>query len=170
MKYEEIDITCPNCGELAKFEEPFEFISNDSVASNETRPCHQWGAWIVVERFPSQVKWKSPRGSSQYLRSGRESEDGGYPLYTNGFINCSSCHANKKHKLTWPDDAFWQWEIKSELLWAWNRQHAQVIFEYIKKTTRPPRYNYYLRYIPSHFLSSNLRERVVKKMEMALNN
>ena len=76
----------------------------------------------------------------------------------------------KKHKLTWPDDAFWQWEIKGELLWAWNRQHAQVIFEYINESIKPPRYSYYLRYVPSHFLSSKVRELVVKKMELTLNN
>lgn len=169
MRYEPIDIRCPDCGELAKFEEPFEFFSKNAVRPDETRPMHQWGGWIVLERFPSQVKWKAPSGSSQYLRGGGDRGNGGYPLHTNGLVQCSHCHSNRKHKLNWPNDAYYQWKIRGELLWAWDKEHAQIILNFVKKSIRPSRRSFSLKYIPSHFLSAKVRDLVVKKMERSVN-
>ena len=169
MKYEPIEIKCPYCGALAKFEEPFEFLSKNEVRSTENRPTHQWGGWVVVERFPSQVNWEAPSGSSHFLRGGGDNGQGGYPLLTNGLVQCQKCHSNRKHKLNWPNDAYWQWEIRGELLWAWDKAHAQTIYGFIKETIRPARHSYGLRYIPSHFLSAKARELVVRKMEATLN-
>ncbi len=88
---------------------------------------------------------------------------------TNGLFQCPHCHANKKHKLHWPHDAYWQWDIRGEFLWAWNRDHAEAIMAYVSGTERPSRYSYHLRYIPSHFLSAKVRDLVVRKMEQSLN-
>jgi len=167
---EPIDIKCPDCACLAKFEEPFEFLSKEQVLSDETRPTHQWGGWIVLEKFPSQVNWKAPSGSSQYLRGGGVSGKGGYPLHTNGLVQCSQCHSNRKHKLKWPNDAYWQWEIRGELLWAWDKKHALVILDYVRTKSRPSRKSYCLRHIPSHFLSAKVRDLVVLKMEHSFND
>lgn len=169
MKYEPIDIKCPDCGGLAKFEEPFEFLSKNEVCPEETRLTHQWGGWNVLERFPSQVNWKAPSGSSQYLRGGGDTGNGGYPLLTNGLVQCSGCHSNRKHKLNWPCDAYWQWEIRSELLWAWDKRHAQIILNFVRETSRPSRHSYSLKYIPSYFLSAKVRDLVVQKMEHSVN-
>ena len=169
MKCKPIDIKCPDCGELARFEEPFEFLINKNVDADETRPCYQWGGWVVVERFPSQISWQAPSGSSQFLRGGGDDEDGGYPLLTNGLVQCQNCYANSKHTLHWPIDAYWQWEIRGELLWAWDKAHAQMILDHVRKKTRPSRSSNYLRYIPSHFLSSKVRELVVRKLERGVN-
>lgn len=165
MKYDPIDIKCSDCGGLAKFEEPFEFLSKNEVQATETRPTHRWGSWTVLERFPSQITWKAPPGSSQYLRGGGDTGKGGYPLLTNGLVQCSNCHSNRKHKLDWPSDAYWQWEIRGELLWAWDKEHAQIILHFVKETARPSRHSYSLKYIPSHFLSAKVRDLVVQKME-----
>ncbi len=169
MKYEPIDIKCPDCGGFAKFEEPFEFLSKNEPRPDENRPMHQWGGWTVLERFPSQITWQAPSGSSQYLRSGGNEENGGYPLLTNGLTQCSLCHSNKKHKLNWPTDAFWQWEIRGEILWAWDKKHAHIILSFIRETIRPPRRAYSIKYIPSHFLTAKVRDLVVQKMEHSLN-
>ena len=169
MKYSPIDIKCPNCGRLAKFEEPFEFVSRNNVAADETRPQHQWGGWIVIERFPSQCNWIPPSSSQQYLRGGGDDGKGGYPVLTNGLVQCSNCHYNVKHKLHWPNDAYWQWSIRGEVLWAWDKEHAQIILNYVKMEVRPSRYSYNLRYIPSHFLSAKVRDLVVKNIERSVN-
>lgn len=169
MIYDSIDIKCPTCNENARFEEPFEFLSLDKADLGETRLYHKWGGWRVVERFPTQFKWRAPSTSIQYLRRGKDNGYGGYPLLTYGLVQCSHCHTNKKHKLHWPDDAYWQWEIRGELLWAWDRDHAKEILAYVKKTVRPSRHSYHLRYVPSHFLSSKVRDLVVQKMENKLN-
>ena len=123
---------------------------------------------MVVERFPSQFEWKAPSASSQYLRGGGDDGHGGYPLLTYGLVQCSHCHTNMKHRLNWPNDAFWKWDIRGEILWAWDRDHAKEILDYVKKAVRPSRYSYTLRYIPSHFLSAKVRGLVVQKMEKNL--
>lgn len=169
MKYEPIDIKCPNCGNLAKFEEPFEFWSKIEANADDNRPTHRWGGWTVVERFPSQVSWKPPSSSCQYLRGGGNTGKGGYPLLTNGLVQCQSCHVNNKHVLCWPSDAYWQWSIRGELLWAWDKDHAQLILNYVKTRMRPSRQSYSLRYIPTHFLSAKVRDLVVQKMERSIN-
>ncbi|SFQ07071.1 hypothetical protein SAMN03084138_03957 [Enterovibrio norvegicus DSM 15893] len=169
MNDKPIDIKCPDCGELAKFEEPFKFLSSRKIHPDETRPIHRWGSWRVLERFPSKISWKPPSSSRQFLRSGGDSGDAGYPLLTNGLVLCSHCHSNRKHKLNWPIDAYWQWEIRGKLLWAWDKEHAEAILNYIKQTSRPTRHSYCLRYIPSHFLSAKVRELVVQRIERSFN-
>ncbi len=166
MEYSPIEIKCHSCGSLSEFEEPFEFLTEED--DSETRPYYQWGGWTVVERFPSQFKWKAPSGSQQFLRFDGNNEKGGYPLLTYGLSRCTKCHNASKHLLQWPQDAYWQWEIRGEVLWAWNRKHAITILEYVKKVIRPSRYSPNLRYIPSHFLSSKVRDQVVIKVERDL--
>lgn len=168
MKYKPIDINCPDCGGLAEFEEPFEFLSKGDVHHDEMKPAHQWGGWTVLERFPSQLPWKAPSGSDQYLRGGGDSSKGGYPVLTNGLVQCSHYHSNRKHKLNWPIDAYWQWEIRGELLWAWDKMHAKIVLDFVRNTARPSRHSPRLMYIPSHFLSAKVREQVVQKMERSL--
>ena len=167
MRIDPIDITCPTCGELARFEEPFEFVSG-TAPNEDSRPVHQWGGWFVIERFPSMVSWRPPSGtSSQYLRWGG-GEGPGYPLLTNGVVQCSSCHANKKHTLAWPDDAYWQWEIRGQVLWAWDKSHAERILNFVTATTRPARRAPDLRYIPTHFLTAKVRSEEQRKMTVDL--
>ena len=54
-------------------------------------------------------------------------------------------------------------------MWAWDKNHAQIILKHVKETVRPARHSYSLRHIPSHFLSAKVRELVVKKMERSIN-
>jgi len=167
-----IDIKCPDCGRLANFEEPFEFLSPGQRSPagerpSEGRPVHKWGQWSVVERFPAQFAWKAPSASARHLRGGRGNEER-YPLLTNGLVLCSNCHANGKHKLAWPSDAYWQWEIRGRVLWACDRRHAELILKVIRQGIRPPRYSPWLRHIPSHFLSAKVRSEVVRKIEASL--
>ncbi len=170
MKCESIEIKCPECGGLAKFQEPFEFLSKNEICPEETRPIHQWGGWTVLERFPSQVNWKAPSRSSRYLRGGGDPGKGGYTLFSNGLVQCSHCHTNRKHKLNWPTDAYWQWEIRGRILRAWDKEHARIILDFVKATARPSRRSYRLRYIPSHFLSAKVRDLVVHKMERSFDS
>ncbi len=170
MIQKSIDIKCPQCGKLAHFEEPFEFLSSrENVQLDNGDVYHQWGGWIVVERFPSLISWRPPSSSRQYLRGGGKSAiNGGYPLLTNGLIQCSHCYKDQKHRLHWPADAYWSWEIRGQWLWAWDRSHAQLILDFVKKVNRPARRSYLLRYIPSVFLSARNREAVVSKISKSI--
>jgi len=99
MRLEPIDIKCPDCGGLAKFEEPFDFLDKKELKPDENRPIHQWGAG---------------------------------------------------------------------LLWAWDKEHAQVILNFVKEKVRPSRRSPILRYVPSHFLSAKVRNQAVQKMERSI--
>jgi hypothetical protein len=169
MKCTPIDIKCPDCKNLALFEEPFEFQSSKDTPANETQSSYRWGGWTVVERFPSLIKWKAPSGSSQYLRHGGNTSSGGYPLLNNGLVLCPACHSNRKHKLSWPHDAYWQWEIRGEILWAWDKNHAEEILTFVKKVSRPSQRPSRLWHLPSHFLSAKMRDLVVQKIERSVN-
>jgi hypothetical protein len=167
MSCDSIDIKCPSCGDLAKFEEPFVFTDPKNIPVGVE--YKSWGGWGVIERFPSNFKWVAPSSSSQFLRGGGDNGQGGYPLLTYGLVQCGGCHQNKKHKLNWPSDSYWQWSVKGEILWAWGIQHAKEILAYIEADIRPSRKCYSLKYIPTHFLTSKVKQSVIKQMARSLN-
>lgn len=162
-----IDIICPTCQALAKFNEPFLFCTR--LPDGETRPYHQWGGWIVVEKYPSQLPWTPPkRTSSQYLRGGG-GDAPGYPLMHKGVVHCDNCHTNIVHILSWPGDAWYQWEIRGKLLFAWHRADALAILDFISAKDRPHRYlNGPAGRVPTHFLTANMRELVCEKIRARL--
>jgi len=118
---------------------------------------------MVVELFPSVYRWKAPKTSSQYLRGGG-AEGGGYPVLHQGMAQCSGCHTNGKHTLNWANDAYWSWDIRGAVLWAWDTDHARRILDYIGRINRFRPASYDLRHIPKEFLTAKVRELVVKRI------
>jgi hypothetical protein len=168
MQCEPIEISCPLCGNRASFLEPFEFQSLGFDSETESRPFHRWREWYVIELYPNQIALHPPTGSDQYLRCGGARKGSGYPLMQYGIVQCGSCQISQNKELDWPDDAFWKWEVRGKVLWAWDRKHAEYIREYIASKDRPSRYNPVIRYIPSHFLSAKNRESALKAMKIDL--
>lgn len=168
MPLKPIHVRCPKCGEFARFEEPFAFYSARTATAVAHQRSHQWGSWLVIERFPTQFSWQAPANSGQFLRDGGDNGGEGYPLLTHGLTQCGNCHHQSKHQLNWPQDAYWQWEIRGDTLWAWDRDHAESILAYVQETRRPARTSLLLRYIPSHFLSAKVRDLVVQKITRSL--
>ena len=163
-----VDIQCPNCRRRARFEEPFVFVSWEHAPSDETRPFHKWGGWMVIERFPSQFPWVAPGKGPQLQGRGSEPDQYGYAVLTDGLVQCRHCHVNAKHRLQWPKDAYWQWHIRGELLWAWDRSHAETILAFIEAAHRPSRRSEQLRHLPAHFLTAKARNEVVGKIKKLL--
>jgi hypothetical protein len=162
------DIRCPACGGRARFEEPFEFYSSrQPVPGDESRPRHRWGGWIVVERFPAQFPWVPPHRTDRD-RSGEGLGGSGYPLLTHGLVQCPHCHVNRKHTLQWPEEAYWQWPIRGERLWACDRSHAEAILAFIESDHRPSRKGSLLRRLPARFLTAKVRDLVVRKLRQSL--
>ena len=160
-----LNVRCPRCGGQATFRKPFAFF-NQPVAGTPTR---RWGGWHVLERYPHLLPWQAPKGSSsQYLTTG-VGDSQGYPLMQRGVIECGAGCEPVVHVLTWPEDAWWQWSIRGRMLWAWDREHAGQILDYVRATDRPPRSTYGpLGSLPSHFLSAKVREAVVKAISRTL--
>lgn len=87
-----------------------------------------------------------------------------------GSLTCA-CGAREKHTLAWPSDAWFQIEHRREVLWAFHREHAAALREYVAGTDRTPRRSRYgalMRRVPSTFLEAKARESVVRKLDRLL--
>lgn len=135
---EQCAVRCPRCQGRAIVDEPFAFfIASEGMPDTGGRPCHRWGGWYVVEKYPALLPWKSPRGSEQALSTANSRRETGHyvPRHT-GIVKCTRCHLVAIHLVRWPDDAFYQWEIRGVTLWAWSREHAHVLLTYLAGSER----------------------------------
>lgn len=166
--YLPFDIPCPDCGGCAQLEDAFEFATGGP--GEQRAGWHSWGGWIVREKFPSLVRWKPPRGSDQVLvranRSGGRA-DKGYRLMSKGVRRCA-CGGIGVHELSWPSDAFWRWSIRGQTLWAYNRDHAEALLNYIggDGPGRPMAPG--TARVPTHFLRAKVRKEVVTQITRTL--
>ncbi len=162
------EIRCPRCSGLARFEDPYEFIGVPTPKVNS--PLWQlprYSTWFVREKFPSLFPWK---GSDEYAKQLHAwFRDDLRP----GVALCSQCGEARVHRLRWPQDAFWQWEVRGQVLWAFSRRHAVVLREFINRTHREPKdfeteFIGFLVRIPSTFLRAQVRRLVVGKIDKLL--
>jgi hypothetical protein len=73
----------------------------------------------------------------------------------------------------WPNDAFWRWEIRGSVLWAFSREHAQVLREFIRLSHREPadfgvEFASFLARLPSEFLRAQVRDEIVRMIDESL--
>ena len=158
-----LDIRCPRCGERARWEEPFEIRgARDEVdASRQGASTIQWGGWRVREKFPSLVPWRPPRRGE------------GWRHYADGVVRCGACHLVARHRLRWPEDAFFRWNVRGTPLWAWHAEHARVLHDYVAARVRDPfqypqPYPRSLQRLPADVLAGRSRERVSKQIAATL--
>lgn len=166
------DIVCPRCERRATFDEPFQFYSRERDVPAGDLPVHRWGGWYVRERFPSVFPWRPARGPSSFGRSVGHWNVAGYRLFEHGVVRCPACHLVARHRVRWPEDAFFRWRIRSETLWAHDEAHARVLLAYVESTLRDPgRFPGYaagLRRLPALFLSARKRALVARRIRATL--
>ena len=86
---------------------------------------------------------------------------------TNGTIYCLKCRLRRKHRLKWPDEAFYQINYKGKNLWAFDRETSVLLLEFVKAKDRDYSKSKFCRFlfkIPAHFLHRKARSTVVKKL------
>ena len=44
-----------------------------------------------------------------------------------GHLSCLQCGLSKVDKVQWPLGAFYRDDVKRQILWAWNKEHAETI-------------------------------------------
>jgi hypothetical protein len=166
-----VEIRCPRCGGRGAFDEPFQFVSARK-AQGLAETGHRWGGWYVREKYPSVISWTPPSGSHQYLSTGPARSSGGYRLRHRGVVRCRECHLVAVHVLRWPGDAYFQWNVRGALLWAWDVNHARVLLHYIESSLRDPaRYPAYrrsLQELPASILAARSRGIVARKIRGTL--
>jgi hypothetical protein len=153
-------VRCRTCGGPALLDTPFEFYSaRKGLPEGETRPAHRWNGWLVVEKHPSIVRWMAPEAGHSYTR-------------LLGVASCSRCHAHYAYDVSWPDDAHYRWDIRGHILWAFNREHARVLQEFIgskdRDPSRYPGYKKSLTKLPTEFITAKVRDDIVKAISRTL--
>jgi len=90
--------------------------------------------------------------------------------YPWGTLTCSHCVLSKKHKLHWPQDAYYHITYKGDRLWAFDRQMFLSIHQLIASTQRSKieNANYFLRFIPKQFLAAKARSTICSRIEKRL--
>lgn len=88
-----------------------------------------------------------------------------------GTVVCTQCGLRRKHKLNWPDEAYYKINVKQHSLWAFNRQSAIDLRDYIQSEDRDRsvyKSRHFLLKVPSHFQAKNLRDLIVKRFTAKL--
>ena len=121
----------------------------------------------VIHDLPVGVKAEDFKPNNFYVRHN----------LSRGVVVCHSCSLRKLHTLTWPDDAFFEVDYKGETLWAFNREMALTILNYLQSSDRKKRIvsttghvsqHSWLRKIPTVFQTKKARREVVTKLRKVL--
>jgi hypothetical protein len=134
-------------------------LLDDDMPHLEGRSYYLSGTTLVFEKYP-HLMHKDAFNSERYGNA-------------NGFVvKCYSCHLVDAHAVNWPEDAYFQWDIRGHILWAFNREHATVLLEFIRSDERDEtQFGYHsknLRRLPTHFIAANMRDLIVKEISATL--
>ncbi|MCB1388102.1 MAG: hypothetical protein KDK12_02960 [Rhodobacteraceae bacterium] len=87
-------------------------------------------------------------------------------------VLCDRCGLREVRAVSWPADAFFQIEHRGHVLWAWDRETALVLCDYVAGADRRLGYTdpnlAFLKRVPSAFLTAKAREPVVRKLRRRL--
>jgi len=182
----QVDVKCPSCSCKATFEfaevvkielkKDIEFFKNSSVFEYEVfkDACgHKWhgalycaglhgGDVNAIDDLPDGYK-KENWSHSRYLYRSH-----GLDI---GSVNCSGCFLRRNHQLNWPEEAYFSIEYKGHQLWAFNRESAAELREYIHGSVRKHekyKWNNFLLHVPAVFKRQGTRDHVVKKLSRLL--
>lgn len=92
----------------------------------------------------------------------------GYDL---GAFACSQCHTRQPYVLQWPKDAYFSIDFKGEVLWAFDRESAIDLRDYIASNERKTEnfgWAKFLLHVPTVFKKKNARTSVVKQLNKVL--
>ena len=178
-----VDIRCPSCDEYAVFE----FAEIVKISLKKDVPFFEESVLFEYQMFKDSCghKWHGAiyyanlhGGSTEAIRNlpeGYKPENWNHSkyLYRNhgsdlGAVSCSKCHMRKPYTLQWPSDAYFSLPIKGEVLWAFNRESAVDLRDYIassERKTKDHKWSSFLLHIPTTFKKQNVRGSVVKQID-----
>ena len=84
-----------------------------------------------------------------------------------GTVICQACGCRATHELNWPMDAWFQIEHGNKVLWAFDREYAAELRNYLAAENRDRRdfkHQSFLMKIPSVFLKAKARAALTKKL------
>jgi hypothetical protein len=86
-----------------------------------------------------------------------------------GAVVCPNCHVRRKHALHWPSDARFQIVYRGQCLWAFNRESAVALRDYVASGSRKrSKWSSFLLHVPRTFLTAKARSHVVTLLDRVL--
>ncbi len=90
-----------------------------------------------------------------------------------GLLHCSFCKIRRKHRIKWPDDAFFQVDYRGRSLWAFDRGSFNALRAFIASPDRN-KFRYsgavtFLLHVPGYFLSKKSRSEIGRKLNRFAN-
>ena len=186
-KPSEISIICPKCEAHAQFN-----FSICRTADKVDRPYFDKSKnfdteYVKIRKGQWNYRvWYNP-GLGTPLENLKDLPVSYKPIYSyqrgaanaenRGVATCINCGLRRRHKLTWPNDAYFNTEYKGNILWAYNREMAMILLEYLNSPDRKKHKFYkrgtqgswsWLRNLPKVFQTKKATPHVVKKLEKLL--
>ncbi|WP_282610629.1 hypothetical protein [Pelagibius sp. Alg239-R121] len=176
-------VKCPGCGSAAVFE--FADIRHIQrrkhvAAFKRSRAFeYHWFQNSWGNRWHGAVYYHGLRGTTHreaehslpkgYLPKGW-AEGRGFRSHNPDFgtLCCPSCNIRRKHRLTWPEEAFFQVDYRGKTLWAFDRDSLNALRSFIASKDRKrmgTAWASFLFHIPGHFLSRKARAEISKKLD-----
>ena len=174
-----ISICCPDCGSAAEYafatlariqhRAEVEFFQNSDAFEYRLFEDSCGSRWHGALFYPGLSA--KPLGAMTDLPEGYRPDDWhrGHGLDIRSVV-CHACGCRRKHSLKWPDEAYFQIDYKGKVLWAFDRETALVLLDYVRSESRQRdgKWKAFLLHIPSHFLRKKAREDVSKKLSKLL--
>lgn len=177
-----VDVKCPRCALCAEFEFAevcrialkadvafFEESSLFEYRQFQDRFGHHWhGAlyYAGLHGDPHVALGILPQGyepgnwsHSQFLQRSHGLEIGS--------LRCVHCHLRRPHTLRWPDEAYYTVTHKNHALWAFHRESANDLRDYLLSKTRDVskyRWSSFLLHVPTVFKTQKARETVSRQL------
>lgn len=88
-----------------------------------------------------------------------------------GSVVCRNCGLQRRHPLRWPEDAYYSIRYRDRQLWAFNRESATDLRDYIRNSHRDvDNYHWrnFLLHVPTVFKKRGAREYVVRHLDRLL--
>jgi hypothetical protein len=162
-------IRCPACAKEAVFESGY--LAYDALpASIDAGSAIHWNQRVIIERYPGQLRWADPANPAWKDRPARaDMNPGPGETAVLGIVNCPACGLRRRHLLRWPQDAFYQGDVRGETLWGWTRAHLVAIRDYVASDQRVDAPGAMpVGKLPSHFLTAKHRPHVLKAIDRLL--
>jgi hypothetical protein len=175
-------IACPLCYTLDVTHQTTEHRQGGGLVE-ETYRCNNGHRWTTSRRAENEQPLGWHLGSDEFPippyriaaihcpKCGHEAE---YRGWLRGVSTCDTCGNSNEHVLSWPEDAYYGVEVDSKILWAWTRDAAIALKEFIASDNREPRdyggHDRFLRHIPKEFLLAKHRDIAVRRLQRLLDS
>ena len=158
--WQDIAVACPACGSCAVFTAPFQILEGEQAQLAAADPRirgHDYQGRYVVERFPDLFGWNDPENRIIHFRG---------PPAVWGVVSCGHCPYCKKHRLSWPADAFYRIELPFGPLWARDRRELLLMRECFCGAT--DKYRVFTNRLPQAFFLERNRDLVRRGIDELL--